>query len=63
MSRKTKYLPPLVLQQFPFELEGDLLGGSVVNQIEGVHAVPQETVTHDFSDPIFNHSWEGGDAL
>ena len=60
-KQKIPYTPPRVVRSLSLEMEQAILGGSVVDKIEGVHAVPQDVQTYDFSDTQFNHHWEGGD--
>lgn len=60
MNRKLTYTPPRLMPGLALELDSRILGGSVVDKVEGVQAIQQEVVTQDFSDAsTFNHSWEG----
>lgn len=57
---KSKYMSPAIVRSVAIEMDAEILGGSIVDQVEGVKAIEQDVVEHDFSDATtFNHSWEG----
>ena len=57
MKRKQPYKTPLILREVRLQLEGELLTGSVADNIE-VTTMGQEVEEYDFSSDNFNHDWQ-----
>ena len=60
MKRKQPYKAPAILREVRLQLEGELLSGSVVNNIE-VTSMGQEVDNYNFdfnNQDGFNHTWE-----
>ncbi|MCR5519283.1 MAG: hypothetical protein K6F21_03030 [Bacteroidales bacterium] len=62
MKETTDYRTPSVFRKIPMEMEGEILAGSVVDQVPGVKTTGQEK--GDFFEDAssiggssFNHSW------
>lgn len=57
MSHKRIYTSPAILQTVPLEMEGELLGGSVINSNSKVETGGQTASDKDFGGSGFNHDW------
>ena len=60
MNRKQPYHAPRILQTATAVLEGDLLFGSIVDQVFPVETIGQEQASmYDYWDDseTFNHTW------
>jgi hypothetical protein len=61
MKRKQPYKTPLILREVRLQLEGELLTGSVADNIE-VTSMGQEVRNYDYdfngNTDGFNHNWE-----
>jgi len=55
---KDVYHFPDVLQSVSMNLDGDILVGSVVDNIATVESTGQQVETYDFSTDAFNSTWE-----
>lgn len=57
MRQKLRYVTPAVLREVPFQTEGELLAGSIVDKAS-ITSVGQSVKDYDFSGNDFNHDWE-----
>jgi len=62
MKNITSYKTPAVFRKIPLELEGEILAGSVVDEVSGVKTTGQEKgeLFEDASSiggSTFNHTW------
>ena len=54
-----KYCSPVVLKVVSFDLETDLLAGSVTEKVSSIKSEGQEVTQYNYStDVSFNHEWE-----
>lgn len=58
MRRKQHYVSPAVLREAIYVPEGQLLAGSVVDNIEKIESTGQDLTDLDFTSGGFNHDWQ-----
>ena len=60
MEKKQVYMAPAVLRKTPLDMEGEILSGSVVNNMT-INSMGQDVVNYDYdfsnTDDGFNHEW------
>ena len=57
MKQRLQYASPAVIREIPFVPAGQLLAGSVVDNIEKIESVGQDLTDFTTDDP-FVHNWE-----
>lgn len=57
ITKKVNYTAPAVIDDLALELEAEILGASVANDIENVQSTGQEINEIDMSTDQFNHVW------